>query len=273
MKSHRKAYGRCGSRKFSLIALIIIFSVTVIFEFGSLVPAYSDTLPPYAKVGAFADYTSDGGFIAFMSGVSGNISYHISSILQNGTMELTITGNLSFGTEAGIPTSNVTMTEYDQTDSPKYFPAISSSELFSRSIDFQNISCTFQGYSRITVPAGTFESVEFQGNGANASLLDFWFDNATGLALQMSGSAAELQLKTTNIATPLVAQSSISTELSIVVVFVSGWVLAGVLFYAVRRHYVKKSQINEPNLLPTRKLTSSGDKYLDNKKAKSKKKN
>ncbi len=78
--------------------------------------------------------------------------------------------------------------------------------------------------------------------GANDSVLDFWFDNATGLALQMSGSAAELQLSATNIAQPLIAQSPAGVELPIIVVFLVGWTLAGLLFYAVRKHYLKKSQ-------------------------------
>jgi len=92
------------------------------------------------------------------------------------------------------------------------------------------------------VPAGTFNGVEFEGIGANGSLLDFWFDNATGLALQMSGSAAELQLATSNIAQPLVAQSATNVELPIIAVFLVGWALAGLLFYVVRRHYLRKSK-------------------------------
>lgn len=229
--------------KLSFITLLLVITVLISSNFGNFRPVYSDTaLPPYASVGAYANYTGDGGNIAFLSGVTGNISYYVSSISPNGSMDLNVIGNLSLGTELGIPTSNVSLVLTDQIYSPQYFPAVLPAELTARQINFQNISCTFVTNTKISVPAGTFNSVEYQGMGANDSVLDFWFDNATGLALQMSGSAAELQLSATNIAQPLIAQSPAGVELPIIVVFLVGWTLAGLLFYAVRKHYLKKSQ-------------------------------
>src|SRR5579872_3977691 len=170
----------------SLITLVIFASVLVI---GSTHPTSFAvlTLPPYAIPGAYANYTGDGGFIAFMSGVSGNISYFVSAVLPNGSMDLVVTGNLSLGTELGIPTSNVSLNLVDTANSPKYFPAIPPAALLSHQIDFQNITCIFVKSSEITIPAGTFQTDEFQGTGVNGSVLNFWFDNTTGLALQMSG--------------------------------------------------------------------------------------
>jgi hypothetical protein len=238
--------GELFTSKFSIAKLVVAFMILLsgllTADTGNFPHGYSTSLPPYASVGAYANYTGAGGNIAFLSGVSGNISYYVSRILSNGSMDLTVLGNLSLGTELGIPTTNVSLSLTDQIYSPKYFPAIPPEDLVSRQIDFQNISCSYKTGGRISVPAGTFNGVEYQGIGANGSVLDFWFDNATGLALQMSGSAAELQLATSNIAQPLVVQSPSNVELPIIAVFLVGWALAGLLFYVVRRHYLRKSQ-------------------------------
>ena len=204
--------------------------------------ADSSTLPAYATIGAFANYTGSGGYIAFLSGVSGNLSYTVTNVLANGSMELYVNGNLSLGTEVDIPTSQISENLTDSIYSPKIFPALPPQELTSKQIIFQNITCEFQTDSVLTVPAGTFEAVEYQGTGVNDSILDFWFDNSTGLAIQMSGSGAELQLTGSNIAQPFALQSSSAFDLSIVAVFLVGWTIAGLLFYAVRRHYIKKSE-------------------------------
>jgi hypothetical protein len=201
--------------------------------------------PPYATVGAFANYTGDGGFIPFLSGVSGNLSYLVTNVLSNGSMSLLVTGNLSMGTEVGIPTSNVSLSLMDSIETPTYFPAIPPQALLSHQIIFQNITCNFVKNDVVTVPAGTFDSVEYQGTGANNSILDFWFDNQTGLALQMSGTASELQLTYSNIASPLAAQSATNLEIDISAVFIGGWVFAGLLFYAIRRHYIRKSNLRD----------------------------
>ncbi len=234
---------RTTNNSFGISLALIVLGVAIL-SCVTLRPAYSVALPPFATTGAFANYAGDGGFIAFMSGVSGNISYFVSGVFPNGSMTLEVTGNLSLGTEVGIPTSNVSLILTDQSSSPKYFPAVSPADFF-RQINFQNISCNYVGSSEITVPAGIFNSVEYQGTGVNGSVLDFWFDNATGLALQMSGSAAELQLTKSNIAQPLALQSPANATLPIIAVFVVGWAFAGALFYAVRRYYLKKNKTDE----------------------------
>ena len=207
--------------------------------------ATSSPFPPYASVGGFANYTGSGGFIAFLSGVSGNITYYVSSVYSNGTMEVAVKGNLSMGTEAGIPTSQVSENLSDSIFRPRILPAIPPENLTDQSLVFQNITCTFEKNAAITVPAGTFNATEFQGTGTNGSTLDFWFDRSTGLAVQMSGSAAEFQLLNSNIATPIGLQSSSSVGAQIIIVFVVGWVVAGFLFYSIRRYYLKRSNLRK----------------------------
>ena len=202
----------------------------------------STSFPAFATVGAFANYTGSGGFIAFLSGVSGNITYLVNSVFSNGTMGVSVKGNLSLGTEAGIPTSRVSQNLTDSVFDPRIFPAVPPQNLTARQIVFQNITCSFEKNSQLSVPAGTFNATEFQGTGANGSVLDFWFDRSSGLAIQMSGSAAEIQLLNSNIASPIGFQSPSSVETQIIVVFVVGWAGAGLLFYSVRRHYLKKSE-------------------------------
>jgi hypothetical protein len=208
--------------------------------------------PAYASVGAFANYTGSGGFIAFLSGVSGNLTYFVSSVYSNGTMLVNIKGNLSLGTEVGIPTSQVSENLTDSVFHPRILPAIPPQNLTAEKIIFQNITCSFVKNSAISVPAGTFNATEFQGTGANGSVLDFWFDRSSGLAVQMAGSGAEFQLLNSNIAVPIGFQSDSSIGTQIIVVFIAGWMGAGLLFYSVRRYYLKKSKfIRSPaNNLP-----------------------
>ena len=198
--------------------------------------------PAYASVGAFANYTGSGGFIAFLSGVSGNLTYYVNSVYSNGTMLVNIKGNLSLGTEVGIPTSQVSENLTDSVFNPRILPAIPPQNLTAEKIIFQNITCSFEKNSAISVPAGTFNATEFQGTGANGSVLDFWFDRSSGLAVQMAGSGAEFQLLNSNIAVPIGFESNNSIGTQIIVVFIGGWVGAGLLFYSVRRYYLKKSK-------------------------------
>ena len=58
----------------------------------------------------------------------------------------------------------------------------------------------------------------------------------------MAGSAAEFQLLNSNIAVPIGFESTGSIGTQIIVVFIVGWTGAGLLFYSVRRYYLKKSK-------------------------------
>jgi len=238
------------SRIPQILLVILIFLISIgfflfnSFTFYSVGSTGSSTLPAYATVGAYANYTGSGGFIAFFSGVTGNLSDTVTNVPPNGSMDLFVNGNLSLGTEVDVPTSQISEHLTDSISSPKFFPAIPTQDLLSRQIVFQNISCLFETSTLLTVPAGSFAAVEYQGTGVNDSTLDFWFDNSTGLALQMSGSGAELQLIGSNIARPLSIQSPSAFDLPIIAVFLVGWTVAGLLFYSVRRHYINKSKVD-----------------------------
>ncbi len=200
--------------------------------------------PDYAKVGAFAFYSGDGGYIAFLSGVSGNISYYVTNVYSNYSMRIFVNANLSLGTEV---TTNVSMVSENLTDSifaPKILPAVPVQNLTMSNIIFQNINCTFLANNdQFNVPAGNFNATEFQGKDANGTSLYFWFDRSSGLAIEMLEAGSYFQLINSNIAIPSSTQSSFLAELPFILIFVVGWAAAGLLFYSVRRHYLKKSQV------------------------------
>ena len=100
--------------------------------------------PLTRRTEAFANYTAAGGNIAFLSGVSGNLSYTVTNVLPNGSMDLIVAGNLSLGTEVDIPTSQVSENLTDSAYSPEIFPALPPGNLGSKHITFQNVSCVFE---------------------------------------------------------------------------------------------------------------------------------
>jgi hypothetical protein len=202
----------------------------------------SQPYPPYATEGAYAYYSGDGGFIAFLSGVSGNITYTVTNVFSNDTMNVWLNGNLSLGTELTINVSTVSENFTDSVFAPKVLPAVPPSNLTAKSIVFQNFTCQFVAYEEETVPAGTFNTTEYQATDPNGTTLDFWFDRSSGLAVQMVEPGSYFQLITSNIAIPLSTQSAIASELPFILVFVAGWAGAGALFFWVRRYYIKKSE-------------------------------
>jgi hypothetical protein len=225
---------------FATLAVLIIclpFPLLIKPSYGSV-----STYPSYAKVGAYAFYAGDGGFIAFLSGVSGNISYTITDVYPNGTMNLLVNANLSLGTEVTNNVSTVVENLTDYVFAPRILPAVPPQDLNGSEINFQNVSFTFVANNgQYTVAAGTFNATEYQAS-ANGTTLTFWFDRPSGLAIEMLESGSYFQLVTSNIAVPLAVQSSFQSYLPYILVFVTGWTAAGLLFYGVRRYYIKKSE-------------------------------
>ena len=228
---------------------LIFLTAVLIIAFGILDPLSVNTvassgsnLPPYAKAGGYAFYSGNGGFIPYMSGVSANISYYVENVFPNNTMSLMVNANLSMGTEVSTTPTIVTENLTDLISNPRFLPAVQPQNLTSRNIVFQNISCKFVGNAELQVPAGKFNATEFQGQNANGTILDFWFDRSSGLALQMVEAASYFQLIQTNIATPLSTQQPIQAEAPFIIIFVVGWGAAGLLFYGVVRYYSKKGR-------------------------------
>jgi hypothetical protein len=225
-----------------LVVAFLLFSLATIALGSTLSTAGSaENYPAYAKVGAYAFYSGNGGFIAYMSGVSANITYTVTNVFTNNTMSLAVNANLSLGTEVTTTPSIVSENLTDSVFNPRVFPALPPQDLNGSRIVFQNISCTFVGNSILPVPAGKFNATEFQGKDANGTVLEFWFDRSTGLALQEVEAASYFQLIKSNIATPVSTPSAIQTESPFIIVFIVGWTGAGLLFYGVYRYYNKKA--------------------------------
>jgi hypothetical protein len=237
-------YSAHSTRHFLLLILVIMMILAPFStDFSHLAYGSSTSYPPYAKVGAHAFYSGNGGFIAFLSGVSGNVSYYVSNVYSNNnSMRIFVNENISLGTEAGTNTSIITRNLTDSIFAPITFPAVSPANLTSGEITFENTICRFVTNSYQTVPAGTFNATEFQGKSSNGTTFDFWFDRSTGLAIEMVQAGSYLQLVDSNVAVPVQTQSQFAAELPFILIFIVGWAGAGVLFYWVRRYYIKKSE-------------------------------
>ena len=237
-----------------LISFVILTSFSVHYFFQSSYASSSTLYPPYATVGAYAFYSGSGGSYAFLSGVSGNISYYVSNVYSNNnSMRIVVNENITLGTES---TTNTTMISQNVTDSifaPTTFLAVPPANLTSNKIVFENMTCTFVEDGNPNVPAGTFNATEFRGINSNGTVQDFWFDRSSGLVIEMvePGYATYYQLVNTNIAIPVQAQSQIAAEIPFIIVFAVGWAGAGVLFYVVRLHYIKKSERENMRKGPT----------------------
>lgn len=218
----------------------------ILFAIAPLVATNSSngvmSAPPYATIGGYAEYEGNGGYVSFLGGVSSNITYSVTDVYQNNTMVVFVNATLSMGSESGVPPSIVLKNFSDSVFSPTILPAVFPENLTNQQIFFQNTTCKFIKNTLLTVPAGTFNATEFQGTDANGTTLTFWFDRSTGLALQMSQAISYLQLIQSNIAPPLRSQTSEQADLPFIAVFVVGWSLTGVAFYAVWRHYSQKAK-------------------------------
>ncbi|MDG6997857.1 MAG: hypothetical protein JRN15_01945 [Nitrososphaerota archaeon] len=231
-------------RKILEIVLILsLFSLCLIFPFFTMGNFHSSaSVPPFAKEGAYALYSGNGGFVAFLSGASANISYYVYNVYPNGTMRVFVNVSLSLGTEVANGSTTVAENITDSAYYPSIMPAISPANLTGEPIVFQNITCTFVQNSKLTVPAGNFNATEYQGENANGTTVHYWFDRATGLSLEMVQPASYFQLIQSNIAIPLSTQTAIQSEIPFLVVFFVGWAGAGLFFYALVRHYTRKAK-------------------------------
>jgi hypothetical protein len=237
--SHKTGY------YFVAISISFVLAASFSFHLSQLSYASSTSYPSYARIGAHAFYSGSGGSYAFLSGVSGNVSYYVSNVYpNNNSMRVIVDENITLGTEA---TTNNTMISLNVTDSifaPTTLLAVPPANLTSNKILFENMTCTFIENGDPTVPAGTFNASEFQGTDSNGTVQDFWFDRASGLVIEMiePGYATYYQLISSNIAIPVRSQSTLAAEIPFILVFAIGWAGAGVLFYMVRRHYIRKSE-------------------------------
>ena len=214
-----------------LVILLLLASVILLSGFNSFNRSYGYAAdPPYAKVGAYALFSGDGGFVAFLSGVSANISYFVSDVYPNSTMRVYVNASLTLGTEVPNGSTIVTKNVTDPIYSPSLFPAIPPENLTSGQMTFENVTCTFVKNAMHTVPAGTFNATEYQGKDSNGTTVYFWFDRPTGLSLEMDQASSYFQLVVSNIAAPLGTQTPFQSELPFILVFVAGWACAGLLF-------------------------------------------
>lgn len=231
-------------RRQALVPVILALLVSVVLLSGfnsNSIYGYAPNTP-YAKVGAYALYSGDGGFAAFMSGVSANISYFVSNVYPNNTMRVYVNASLTLGTEVPNGSTIVTKNVTDSVYSPTLFPAVPPENLTSGQMTFENVTCSFVKNAMHTVPAGTFNATEYQGKDSNGTIVYFWFDRSTGLSLEMDQSSSYFQLIVSNIAAPLGIQTPFQSELPFIVIFVAGWAGAGLLFYLLIRHYSRKAK-------------------------------
>lgn len=212
--------------------------------------AYGQSGTPYASEGSYATYGALGGFIPFFDGVNGTVSYLVTNLFPNQTMGITLSANISQGNE--LPVSYVTYNFTDSIGSPKIFPAVPTSDFALPSFAFQNSTCTFVKNGTTTVPAGTFNTLEFSSVNATGLKSYYWFDRNSGLVVQMAGNGAVFELLSSNIALPVSIPSGLSESLPYLAVFVAGWIFAAVVFLAVRRYYLVKSRLSAKQSAPTK---------------------
>ncbi|GEM_PF-1854060 len=231
-----------------IVSLLICLTLFTSIEYSSAQSISTSsslvvTSLPYFRVGAFAVYTAIGGSIPFFQGVSGNFSYLVTQVFPNGTMYIKYSANVTGGSESEIQPAFFTQNLTDSALDPKFFPAEPLEVLDSHSpIVLDNSTCTFLKAAQITVPAGTFNTIEFQGKDSNGTTVSYWFDTSSGLAVQGSEGVSAFQLEYSNIASPVALKSSLSSFLPAIAVFVAGWVAAGMLFFGIRRHYLRAGQ-------------------------------
>jgi hypothetical protein len=192
--------------------------------------------PVFAQVGTFATYTAEGGFIAYFSGVSGNITYSVANVYDNGTMLLRIFENITAGTD--LPPFITTLNITDSTQNPTTFPAVSTSNLSSLQVFFQNVSASFVGNETVSVPAGQFHTMEFTGQ-TNETTANFWFEGTTGLLIEENAGTSAIQLESSNLVTPFAPPDLVSTEVPYELVFVLAFAIGGAAFFYLRHHYTK----------------------------------
>lgn len=232
------------SRALGLTFLLAVISMSLIIPVCVVSRAHysSAANPGYAKVGAYALYSGNGGFVAFLSGASANISYYVYDVYPNGTMTVFVNASLSLGTEVTNGSTTIAKNVTDSILYPSFMPAISPANLTGGTIEFQNVTCSFVQNAKLTVPAGIFNATEYRGVDSNGTTVHYWFDRDTGLSLEMVEPSSYFQLVQSNIALPISTPTAIQSELPFIIIFIAGWVGAGLFFYALIRHYTKRAK-------------------------------
>src|SRR5579875_2917257 len=213
------------------VLALLVLNIFVTLPYRS---SFSSSQPSYARPGSYATYTVLGGFIPFFDGVSGNVSYLVTNVFNNGSMIVRVDANVSEGSE--VPTSYSSFNVTDNIFSPRALPIVPLANLSASTLEFENVTCSFVQNTQVTVPAGKFSTVEFRGSGQNGTVY-FWFDQTTGLAVEMSGYAGAFELSSSNIALPAGTPSSFGSTLPYYLVFGGVWTFSAVLFLGVRRYY------------------------------------
>jgi hypothetical protein len=247
---------RENSKKFLFVLIPLLLIVSGIAFLP--VTAQSST-PRYAVAGANAMYQVLGGMIPFFDGVNGTIEYTVSSVFSNGSMAFSISGNVSQGNE--VPVSNFSYGYVDSYVLPKIFPAINPSMLTQSSFHFENVSCTFSRNDSVTVPAGSFNTMEYTGPNVNGTTTYYWFDPTTGLVIQMAAGGGVFQLQSSNIATPYSTPTGLATSLPFLEVFGGAFGLGAVIFVGLWIFYNKRGKKNgsvstKPNTMKGQKVAS-----------------
>lgn len=219
--------------------------------------------PKYAVVGANALYQVLGGMIPFFDGVNGTIQYTVSSIFPNGSMAFVISGNVSQGNE--VPVSNFSYGYVDNYGLPRIFPAINPSMLTQLSFHFENVSCSFARNDSVTVPAGTFNTMEYTGPNQNGTMTYYWFDPNTGLVVQMAAGGGVFQLQSSNIATPTSSPGGLATSLPFLEVFGGAFGLGAIIFIGMWMYYNRRSA-KKNGIVPTKSSGIKGQKVGNEKR-------
>lgn len=206
--------------------------------------------PAYAVQGAYLYYNVQGGSIAFMSGVNGSLIYKVTGVFPNNTMSLQVLANMTQGDEA--PTSYQVLNYTDNIFEPTIFPAVPLANLTANSkLVFENVTCSFVKYESIPLTPGQFNTSEYQGVDNNGTTYTFFFDRATGVAVQMySNQGVALQLQSSNVVAADGPANSGSQVLPYYEDFAAAFGFSALVFGGAYWYYHEKSKkvaINKTN--------------------------
>ncbi len=228
--------------------MIAVLLLLLLFAGSSGVIAYQaasaqSSAPQYARTGATALYQVLGGMIPFFDGVNGTISYTVTNVFQNGSMAVTLSGNVSEGNE--VPVSNFTNTIIDNVQIPRIFPAIDPLALGRvGGLQFENVTCNFVKNGSTTVPAGTFNTMEYSGQNQNGTTTYYWFDPTTGLVIEMAASGGVFQLQSSNIVQPNSVPTGLASSLPFLETFGLAFGLGALIFVGMWVYYNRRASKN-----------------------------
>lgn len=206
--------------------------------------------PAYAVQGAYVYYNVQGGSIAFMSGVNGSLIYKVTGVFPNNTMSVQVLANMTEGNE--VPISYQVLNYTDNIFEPTTFPAVPLANLTANStLVFENVTCSFVKYQSIPLTPGQFNTSEYQGVDKNGTTYTFFFDRATGVAVQMyTSQGVAIQLESSNIVTPDGHANSVSQVLPYYEDFAAALAFGVLVFGGAYWYYIRKSKklaVNKPN--------------------------